>query len=243
MDQEDIIMLAEPSKDNTRILDETLTVLLNSIVGNTKKITHIVVQLTDNYRYQVFKREHSGHIQPDNLASQVKNKRCFVKMNNWFWDKKYKIGTHVILPSMSKNRAGEWIEDFRLYNLGDTTEGLVTLRTLIKLNCLQTYCQLHDIKLCIVNYYGFYKWVEDPLYKSLDPKNFLIENSAHGLFNHMLWLRFQQLDNFHFDEEAHKWQANLITEFLQKGHQLTVEEEIFDKKKVLTPIYDYGDQD
>lgn len=242
---------AKPGADNTFIHNNLFKYLFSFESYKLPKPEFITIQLSDYFRYLVFKRKESGlYIKPCSPLFKPLKRKQYLKLNNYGHEQITKEASATVVIQASKStRRKEIYEDKILrrrqtntdaVELGDKTQDESILRCLLMLNNLYTVCKALDIRLCIINYYGFGNWANDPLFQNLKT-SFLIANPSVGLYNELCWLGFDRPDNFHFDEEAHQWQAETIESFFKNNTQLTVRyEKAPDYDQEL--VFDYRDE-
>lgn len=214
--------IAAPGTDNNLILDQAIHYLLVDKYFNITSPTYVAIQTTDFFRRLVFNRNKSGTILPSKFSTQTKIRHKFTKINNWGYENEFqepslKVHTRTFHKSRSDDTGS------KVKFVLDSTQHHHAFETLLRLAQLKKICDLRNIPLVIVNYYGFGYWKEDPLYDIIKP-NLLIENADYGLYNELLWLNFDRPDDYHFDQEAHEWQAETFYDFLINNKKITVNE-------------------
>lgn len=242
------VNLSAAGADNIFIIQSLIHYLLVKNFDVLDKV-YVTVQLSDFFRKLVFRRDKSGSVQPADLGSQLNLRDRFVKLNSFDYELTNKKASALVVTfhryeekekvtrTLQRRivRGGKDIVD-----IGDTTFNYQKLETLIALNSLKTICDQKGIKLAIINYYGFGKWKNDTLLLKLKD-NLVIDNPEFGLYNELLWLGFNRPDNYHFDLEAHEWQASMLYDYFKHNKRITVREDPapnLDKTKV----YDYTDE-
>lgn len=220
--------LADPGSDNNLILDQAIHYLLVYKQYEMPEPSYVTVQTTDFFRRLVFNRKQSGAIIPGKFSTQSRIRKNFTKINNWNYENQFQE------PSLQVHTRTFHIKSFNssypspqeakeIKTVLDSTQNHHALETLLKLAQLKLLCDTNNIPLLIVNYYGFGYWKQDPLYHIIKP-NLLIENADYGLYNELLWLNFDRPDDYHFDQEAHNWQAETFYNFLITNKKITVNE-------------------
>lgn len=238
---EQIINLAQSSKNNFYAAFELTAFLTHRMHNKEEMPTTIIWQHTDVYRNHLSDWAYSGSWKPNNLQSIVGQQPSFhdrfVKIISWerlssIWSdrssfknesdfKRYTrlYGMGAELNNNNRSR--------RAYKIGDETFMLHQLQHFANLFNIQTLCESLDIRLVHYNYYPPIKGSEaDPMYKLINDNDFVISNhSVGGIYNHLLWRGFDRPDNFHFNEAAHLYQAHVLYDFIVNNKQLEVEED------------------
>ena len=212
---------SEPGSDNNLIIDQAIHYLLVDSHYELLSPTYVTIQTTDFFRRLIFNRKSSGTIRPGEFSSQTRIRNKFTKINNWNYENEYQepsleVHTRTFHPSKLKPK-----KDIK--SVLDKTQHHHAFETLLRLAQLKKICDIRNIPLAIVNYYGFGYWKEDPLYDIIKP-NLLIENADYGLYNELLWLNFDRPDYYHFDQEAHDWQAETLYDFFINNKKIKVNE-------------------
>ena len=232
--------LAEPGADNNYIINRAIKYLLTYDQFNLLSPKFVTVQTSDHFRKLIFKRTHSGVIKP-NRRPTFKDRRCYTKINHWKYEKYTKKPSSVITVRKMPFADGQ-IRGSDIVAYGDDTLNAQRQETLLLLNHLNTVCEERNIPLCIINYYGLGDWIEDPLFRSLKSK-YLIANPYYGLYNELCWLGFNRPDGYHFDMEAHQWQAEAIVRFFKNEEQISVSDTDHPNLEPIHQIHqDYTDE-
>jgi len=214
--------VAAPGTDNNLILDQAIHYLLVYKHYNLTSPTYVAVQITDFFRRLIFNRNKSGTILPSKFSTQSNIRHKFTKINNWGYENKFQEpSTKVHIGKFNKTSSDSLSSEVKF--ILDDTQHHHAFETLLRLAQLKKICDLTNIPLVIINYYGFGYWKKDPLYDIIKP-SLLIENADYGLYNELLWLNFNRPDNYHFDQEAHEWQAETFYDFLINDKKITVNE-------------------
>jgi len=244
--QSKYVNLSAPGADNIYIIQSLIHYILvkNFVVFDE---VYATVQLSDFFRKLVFNREHSGTVHPCDINSQINLRKKFRKINNFGYEL-FNKETSTYIITLARNETIENIDLERIRTVrkgrdvtqvGDSTFNYQKLETLIALNSLKAICDQRGINLAIINYYGFGEWKDDTLLLQLK-ENFVIDNPEFGLYNELLWLGFNRPDNFHFDLEAHEWQASMLHDYFKYNKRITVREEPAPNLDN-TNVYDYTD--
>ena len=233
--------IAQPGLDNTIILSSTLHYLLTFKSYNLPRPTYITVQLSDFFRKLLLKRTSSGKILPGRFSTQHKIRRHFTKINHWGWEKKYQIPSNEMTVFIHKVVDGKPVyKGKEKFSVLDDTQHYACFEILPMLNHLKMLCDSLNIPLAIINYYGFGDWVDDPLFLPLKD-NLVVSNPKYGLYNELCWLGFDRPDNYHFDLEAHAWQADLLYNYFTKGTTIKVSTKNHPDLEY-TDVYTYEDE-
>lgn len=224
-----VASFAMPGADNTFIIENLLYYLHTLQQYKLPEPKFITVQTSDFFRKLIFKRECSGRVVPNVPVFKPIRRNNYIKINNIGYEKKHNESsveiqrkTHRKLRFLYSDYTQTTTKDgSESFYPEDSTLNEQKLKCLIQLNSLSTVCEKYNIPLCIINYYGFEDWVEDPLFTSLKTK-LLIANPRHGLYNELCMLGFNRPDGYHFDMEAHHWQAETIKEFFKDNKQIMV---------------------
>ena len=256
--------ISGPSKDNFTMYFELHAYLLHAMQSKVEIPRVIIWQLSDSFRRSMIDHACSGMWQPNNIDSLISSGeeygRRHIKMFYWQsftritkiyenlvnkrefdkaarYKKKMGMGTTLELSTGQPNNG----KRSHRFHIGDETFIYHELLIGMHINTIQEMCKQLGIKLMIINYYGTPKNIlEDPIYKNIDRSNYLIENSERwGMYNHLCWKGFDRsVDNFHFNVDAHYYQAEVVLKFLKSGGRLKVEEVVHDEMGHM-PVFDY----
>lgn len=241
------VNLAEAGSDNIFIIQSLIHYLLVKNIDVLDKV-YVTVQLSDFFRKLIFNRDKSGTVRPTDIRSQIRLRDRFRKINNFNHELIDQTASTYLITLARNERIEKVLGGHKritskgkgFTQVGDTTLNYQKLETLIALNSLKAICDQKGVKLAIINYYGFGEWKNDTLLLQLKD-NLVIDNPEFGLYNELLWLGFNRPDNFHFDLEAHEWQASMLYDYFKYKKQISVREDPapnLDKTKV----YDYTDE-
>jgi len=222
----------------------------------TEKPSIVIWQLTDTFRYGFPDFRYSGSWKPNDLKSIIHPYGYSARFcKTLLWSQFTKIQREYkrliddgYVEDAEAYRANKGMGSIlkaerQEFPIGDDTFQLNQLQTGTYINSIQKLCKEMDIKLVIINYYGTPSaMLEDPIYKEIDRSDFLIENSEKwGLYNHLCWRGFDRsVDDFHFNVDAHYYQAEKLYDFIVHGKRLRVEEEVHDNMGHM-PVFDYVD--
>jgi len=225
-----VLNLAEDGKANEQLVEECIRYLVYK-----DDVDHIIIQLTQWQRINLFRRKCSMHWESGDLSSQILRLQ-----EDWhFNDCQY-----VKLPGLTANdfqvrrHIGFPNEYSQLIGDATYTQNRIVVGTLI--HALWNMCVQRDIKLTIINYSPLGDVTEDPVW-NLPEECFLIRNRKYGLYNHLNW-KFSVLDNFHFEEKAHDYIAKIMADNYNNQTQIEVNEKNYDRIHnvvVLDDIFDY----
>tara|TARA_R110000744_G_scaffold10628_8_gene32996 strand:- start:4230 stop:5006 length:777 start_codon:yes stop_codon:yes gene_type:complete len=212
--------IATDAKANNTMIEETIRYLIHKGAG----YDHAIVALTDWQRINVYKAIYSGMWKPNNFRSQLtnQNKKWYAKLPGLSYDE-----------DMVAQRTME--QGVKKFPIGDSTYRQSILSAATLLYCLRDLCDKLEIKLTILNYHPFYDCLVDPVYVQLKD-NFLIDNTEHGLYNHLLW-SFKTPDTYHFEKNAHVAIAGYVMGYILYDDKLVVREDGYDSRNL---IFDYG---
>jgi hypothetical protein len=113
--------------------------------------------------------------------------------------------------------------------IGDTSETFMKYQWCQKLIHLQLLCEVKKIKLVIMNYYPIGEdFKEDPSFKAIDLDNFIIEDPfKSGMYEHLEIEAFTKTeDDFHWEIDAHAYQADILEDFIKNNTKIKVRSEI-----------------
>lgn len=212
------VNIAMDSKANQQIVEETIRYLINK-----SDIDHVVIQLNEWKRLNLFKRSASFSWVPGELETQI-----FSLTNDW----KVSEYDYVKIPAMDNKdlRVARFVDTPQetIYPIGDESyiNNIVTVGTLV--NCLHTICLQRDIGLTIINFHALGDCIIDPVWSTIPKDRFLVQNHHRGLYNHLLWM-FDTPDTFHFEHAAHYKIADWVYEHYIAGKQVKVKKEDFDR--------------
>ena len=244
--QSKYVNLSAPGSDNIYIIQSLIHYILVKNFDGFDEM-YVTVQLSDFFRKLVFNRKQSGTVQPCDINSQINLRKRFKKINNFGRELVAKeastyvitLARHETLENTDLGKICTIQKGKDVVQVGDATFNYQKLETLIALNSLKAICDQRGIKLAIINYYGFGEWKDDLLLLKIK-ENFVIDNPQFGLYNELLWLGFNRPDNYHFDLEAHEWQASMLYDYFKYNKQITVREDPAPNSDN-TNVYDYTD--
>lgn len=251
---EKVINLAENSKDNYTMYLELHAWLLHCLhkPKEVEKPRVIIWQTTDTFRKGIVDWHYSGSWIPNNLGSIVgRYARRHIKTIQW--SKFNQINNHY--NDLIEEGKLEEAEQYKKENgmgarihaetnsflIGDETFKHNEILFGLHVNTIQDFCEKLGIQLVMVNYYGTPDDVlEDPIHLNINRDNYLIENSErYGLYNHLCWRGFDRsVDEFHFNVDAHYYQADILYDYLRHGRRLKVEDEVHEDMGHM-PVFDY----
>ena len=127
--------------------------------------------------------------------------------------------------------------------IGDSSFVMNHLQHAMNVYNLQMLCNNLNIRLINYNYFPFGPEIsQDPIVKQIDKSSYLLSDylSNWGMYNHLLWKGFNQPDNYHFDEAAHLYQAEVLYDFIVNNKQLETEAINFlEFQNNKAPVFDY----
>jgi len=234
--------LSSPGKDNFHILNEVYHYLLLSELEDSPvtKVTHVIIQTTDFFRSLIYKKNFSGYIKYDRYTTQLRNRHFFTKLNNWNFDAVHELGAFLSVPVNSPVEQ-EFVNV--IIPVGDLSQSYNKMLSIILLKSIDSLCKKLNIKLCVIPYYGLNEWADEKLFQSIDKDIFLVDSmdKVDGLYQELLDLGFKQTDNFHFDEQAHKWHVDAISNFFHNGTKVILSKTTKSKDSNI-PHFDYTDE-
>jgi hypothetical protein len=243
-----VLNLAAVGKDNFVAYQEIHTYLLNARLRHDVPMPKIIIwQLTDTFRRGIPAHQATGSWKPNKLESQISTGwqyleryaksiswRLFLRTKKHLSDIKksnkldnYKLerariglGTRVVYTDPTGHVTGE-------STIGDGTFILNELTVGLYIHTIQEMCKKMNIRLVIMNYYGTpIEVLKDPIYESVNRDNYLVSNSdTNGMYNHLMWKSFDRPDDFHFNIDAHDYQADLLYDFIVNQKRVEVEVE------------------
>lgn len=225
-----ILNLAEDGKANDQMVEECIRYLLYR-----DDVDHIMIQLTQWQRINLFRRKCSMQWESGDLSSQILRLQ-----EDWHSDD----CQYVKLPGSSTNdlqvRRYVGYPNEKIYLIGDATyeRDRIVVGTMI--HALWNICVQRDIKLTVINYLPLGDVWKDPVWQ-LPEECFLIQNRKHGLYNHLSW-KFSVPDSFHFQEIAHDYIAKIVADNYNNQTQIKVNEKDYDRIhniKSVDDIFDY----
>jgi|SaaInl5LU_22_DNA_1037371.scaffolds.fasta_scaffold34464_2 hypothetical protein len=258
---EEVRNISGPSKDNFTMYFELHAYLLHAMQSKVEIPRVIIWQLSDTFRRSVIDYRFSGAWKPNDLESLIcvghEYGNRHIKTVGWqgyteiqlkynkmiaegrfksakAYKQKMGIGTKIKLDDAKRGGTME-------FNIGDETFQQNELLVGMHVNTIQDMCKQLGIQLVIINYYGTPKNIlEDPIYKNINRSNYLIKNSERwGMYNHLCWRGFDRsVDNFHFNIDAHYYQADVLLRYLKHSMQITVEETVHAHMNHM-PVFDY----
>lgn len=212
--------LAEDAKANIEMIEECMRYLIYR-----DDVGHIILQLTQWHRLNLFKREKSMSWISDDLESQILRLQP-----DWYGDD-VDNQQYIKLPGTSANdlqvRRHVGYPDESIHWIGDATYERDRIVCGTMVHALWNMCVQRDIKLTVVNYNPLGDVREDPVW-NLPEECFLIRNREQGLYNHLSW-KFSVPDSFHFEEKAHDYIAKIIADNYNNQTQIEVIEQDYDR--------------
>lgn len=232
----ELLNFSTSGKDNTTILKQMAIALNWRRLGKCKSSPDdiIIVQLTDNFRAATPKSTFALNFHINDLVSQLED-----------YDGQY---IKIMMFSILKKLRGQGYADtvlnktYRIHSdiapeyktrepyIGDWTETHQTFETAHYLRLIQLECKSMNIPLVIINYYTIpEKFNPDPTFQVIDTDDFLISNfTKSGMYEHLENEGFVKCnDNFHFQQDAHYYQADVIKNFIKNKVRLKANTERF----------------
>jgi hypothetical protein len=209
-----VFNMSRSGKANNVIVEETIRYLINE-----QDINHVVIQLTEFSRLNLFREEYSFTWIPGDVSSQlsIRPNNCYLKHPHNF--------------SVSR------VTDNILYDasIGDKSliYDIITLGTLV--NCLSVMCKQRNIGLTIISYYLIGDSIEDEVWNSIPEESFLVKNRRYGIQDHFT-REFQLPDGGHFEQKFHYHLAKLVLDHINNKTQIIVNTESYNRNKI---IYNY----
>lgn len=214
-----VVNLAEDGKANKQIVEETARYILHR-----DDVDHAIIQLTEWHRVGFFKRSWSMAWEPDRLDTQV------LRLQPEWKPKTFQYIKLPVKPDDLQVRRNVGFPNEEVHNFGDATliQNRIVVGTMV--NMLYHLCESKGVKLTVIPFRDLMDVVEDPVWKSIPDKCFLIRNKKWGLYNHLLWL-FRTPDSYHFEGAAHEFIANILVDNCKNNKRLKVSEEDHDLLK------------
>lgn len=220
-------------KDNLTMISDLITMLTWEKTLE-EKIDIIVLQPTDFFRYNIPSYAFKKYHRINDLESQI-----LFDLNKYT-----KLMTHNVYI-----RHKEYFENDKAFRIvqdgmedkfvGDASQTWMKYQWCQKLMHLQLLCEIKKIKLVIINYYAIGEdFKEDPLFKEINLDNFIIKDPfKFGMYSKLEQKSFTKAeDGFHWDIDAHKYQADIIEDFIKYNTKIKVRS---DTELHTTKIYDY----
>lgn len=222
-------------KDNLTLISDIITLLMwkehsHKSWGEQKdeKIDMIVLQPTDFFRCYLpspnFKKNHEINNLDSQLHFNSKHKWTKMMMHRSYMLHMKKFG--------NSERCFRLVTDDSSVEtklIGDTSETFMKYQWCQKLIHLQLLCEVKKIKLVIMNYYPIGEdFKEDPSFKAIDLDNFIIEDPfKSGMYEHLEIEAFTKTeDDFHWEIDAHAYQADILEDFIKNNTKIKVRSEI-----------------
>jgi hypothetical protein len=204
----EVVNLAEPGKANLQIIEEALRYLLNY-----SDVDHVILQLTDWRRSNVYRRSKSFTMIPGDISTQ--------------FGSLYQMATH---PNYILNSKGN------IKQYGDESSVYEILSTFTLLNLLYQYCLQKNIGLSLFNYYPVHVDVLDDTVVKGIPKNiFLQSDITIGISQH-LELNHKK-EGGHFHKNAHTELCDIISKHILDQKQIFINKDLIKAQEEV--IYDY----
>lgn len=251
---EQIVDISQASKSNFYMAYELTIYLLHQ--HHTKKdLPRIIIwQHSDCMRDHVVDYHYSATWQPNDIESHLSKRHKFanrfIKIIAWsryknLIDERKKLKgldlkNHMLRHGMGSNICQDNSNKNKSFLTGDSSFIYNEFRHAINIINIQNLCDKLGVKLIHYNYYGTNPLLlTDPVFKEIDRSNYVISNSETvGMYNHLKWKSFNRPDDFHFDESAHYYQANILYNFIVNNTKIEVEEKDYNNEEHL-PMYDY----
>ena len=229
-------------KDNVTMISDIITILMweeREKLGE-EKIDIIVLQPSDFFRCYIPSPDFNQYHQINNLKRQLlfhNNKYVKLMIHNVFMRHMKECGN-----AKEAFWVGAFLPDRAVYytcTAGDTSETFMKYQWCQKLMHLQLLCEIKKIKLVIMNYYPIGEdYKKDPLFQAINLDNFIIEDPfKSGMYEHLEQEAFTKTeDDFHWEIDAHKYQADILEDFIKNNTKIKVKSNI---ESHTTEIYDY----
>lgn len=248
--------IAQEGKCNFVASNELHSYLLHCRYNKGFELPRVIIwQLSDTFRSGVPMSQYSGRWIPNNFIDEISIPYGAKYQKYMLWkafvnNKEYRepLDDEEAWGHSKKNGVGTFLTYYRgdgkqyhdRWAIGDVTNQYNELQTVLAIHKIQELCRSLGVQLVIVNYYGTpAHLLEDATYKAINRDNYLIKNSEKfGLYNHLMWRGFNRPDVFHFDVDAHYYQADVLYNYLTTGEQIVVEEEEHGDVG-LWPVFDY----
>jgi len=240
------VNIAYSGKCNKTIVDDTITYLLWALSPNSKIDipSKIVLQTTDFYRaYVPSPKFHEGH-RINDLESQLGFTGKYLKLMIYAAMKQYVkyYGSPTDSTALLTRYINTHTNEIEIQHrpCGDHTGTHMKFDFVKRFLHLQQICESNNIPLVVMNYYPIGKdFFEDPLFKLINLDNWLLEDPFEtGLYEHLEHECFTKCeDNFHWESDAHAYQADVLEDFIKNGTKIKVRTDInMDTEQI---IYDY----
>ena len=225
-----ILNLAEDGKANNQMIDECIRYL-----AYRDDVDHIIIQLTQWQRINLFRRTHSMQWESGDLSSQILRLQ-----EDWHHDDCQYVklpGASPLDLQVTRNRVTK--NDQQTYFIGDATfvHEQIICGTLMW--ALWNLCASRGIKLTVLTFHALGSRRTDPVW-DLPEECFLVRNRKTGLYNHLQW-KFKRPDTFHFEEKAHDYLAANLAANYNKGTQMNIIQKDYDKEYGIIPLDDIFD--
>ena len=233
-------------KCNKSIVDDTITYLLWALSPDSKYEipSMIVLQTTDFYRaYVPAPGFHTSH-RINDLESQISWMGKYRKFMIHAAMKQHMeyYGSPTESTALTTNYINTKTNTIRVdrRTCGDHTGTYMKFDFVKSFLHLQQICESNNIPLVILNYYPIGKdFSEDPLFKLINLNNWLLEDPFEtGFYEHLEHECFTKCeDNFHWESDAHAYQADVLEDFIKNKTKVKVRTDInMDTEQI---IYDY----
>jgi hypothetical protein len=209
-----VFNMSRSGKANNVIVEETIRYLINE-----QDINHVVIQLTEFSRLNLFREEYSFTWIPGDVSSQLS-----IRPNNCYLKHPHNFSVSRVTDNISYDAS-----------IGDKSliYDIITLGTLV--NCLSVMCKQRNIGLTIISYYLIGDSIEDEVWNSIPEESFLVKNRRYGIQDHFT-REFQLPDGGHFEQKFHYHLAKLVLDHINNKTQIIVNTESYNRNKI---IYNY----
>jgi hypothetical protein len=221
-----LINLATNGKDNLTILTETQRYLLNY-----SDIDQVIVQLTTNKRITFYKESASFKFipkEPETQFDRLLENNSSNKSSIFY--KKTEVPRTIWMIHKGEKKE---------YRIGDASLFYHKLDTALQLFNLNLYCIHNNIKLIVIPFddVGNDEELQDNVFMKIPHNIFLHNNIQIGLGEHLDAL----FSNFggHFGKIAHHYLAKKISDYIQTGNQIEIDQDLINRNKFKSFIYDY----
>jgi len=231
-------------KDNLTMISDLITMLTWEKTLE-EKIDIIVIQPTDFFRHNIpsyaFKKDHRINDLESQILFTLPGQRSTLNVA-------YKYAKLMVHSAFMRHK--EYFENDKAFRIvqdgmqdvfvGDASQTWMKYQWCQKLMHLQLLCEIKKIKLVIMNYYAIgEEFKEDPLFKEINLDNFIIEDPfKFGMYSKLEQKAFTKAeDGFHWDIDAHKYQADIIEDFIKYNTKIKVRSDT--ELYTYTEIYDY----
>ena len=208
----EVVNIATSGKANIQIIEETVRYLLNY-----PDVDHVVVQLTDWSRINLFKKNKSFTMIPGDISSQFGKKESSL----------YRMAS---FPNSILE------DDGRVTEYGDESEVYEILSTFTLLNMLYLYCVQKNIKLSLINYHKINPDILDDIVVKNIPKEIFIQSDITVGMHQYLDTKYIR-DGGHFHKPAHVELSDRIADHIGNGNQIVIQKELIMAQEKI--IYDY----